>query len=261
MPDYSVIDQPPVLNLIFYPRKDFTSCPENAFDLNIPVDKGVSVSTRFYAGGINQPWILYFHGNGEVASDYDDIAPVYNELGINLVVADYRGYGASGGTPTFTNVCKDAKRVFTAVIEELSKRGFQQDLWIMGRSLGSISALELAYHYQDQIKGMIIESGFANVVRVMKHLDHFPREVNLPQFDQECLDLVKNISLPALVIHGQDDIIVPVGEAIDLFEHLGTAQKKLIIIPDAGHNDIMYIGLRQYFEAIQKFVFDSPGNT
>lgn len=258
MPDYSVIDQPPILNLIFYPRQDCTPCPEHAFDLLVPTGAGVSVAIRFFAGAPGQPWILYFHGNGEVAGDYDDIAPVYNQLGLNLAVADYRGYGASGGTPTFTDMCRDAKRLFTAVTAELAARGYTSGLWLMGRSLGSLSALEIACHYQDQIKGLIIESGFANVVRVMKHLDHFPREVNLPQFDRECQEQVQKITIPALVLHGQDDTIVPVGEAKDLFENLGSTQKKLLIIPGAGHNDIMYVGLRQYFEAIQKFVFASP---
>ncbi|MDF9408252.1 MAG: esterase [Pelotomaculum sp. PtaB.Bin013] len=259
MPDYTLIDLPPILNLIFYPRKDFSPCPENAFDLNVPVDKDVFVSTRFYVGGANQPWVIYFHGNGEVVSDYDDIAPVYNQLGLNLVVADYRGYGASGGTPSFTNVCHDAKSIFTAATREISNRGFQQELWVMGRSLGSISALELANQYPDAIKGMIIESGFANVVRIMKHLDHFPKEVTLRQFDQECLDLVKNISIPVLVIHGKDDYIVPYEEALDLYENLGTTSKTLVTIPDAGHNDIMYVGLRQYFKAIQEFISNALG--
>ncbi|MCG9969634.1 lysophospholipase [Pelotomaculum terephthalicicum JT] len=261
MPDYTMIDLPPILNLIFYPRKDFSPCPENAFDLDVPVDKDISVSIRFYTGGVNQPWILYFHGNGEVVSDYDEIAPAYNDLGLNIVVADYRGYGASGGTPSFTNACNDAKSIFKAVTSELSNRGFQQELWIMGRSLGSISALELANEYPGLIKGMIVESGFANVVKVMKHLDHFPREVTLHQLDQECLDLVKNISIPVLVIHGQDDCIVPYEEALDLYENLGTARKKLVTIPNAGHNDIMYVGLRQYFEAIQNFILTPSKDT
>jgi len=254
MPDYSVIDQPALLRLIFYPRKDFTACPQNAFDLFVPVDQNVFISCRFYTGGRNYPWILYFHGNGEVVSDYDDIALVYNQSGFNLVVADYRGYGASNGFPTFTSLLKDAKTIFNAVREELSQKDFQQDIWIMGRSLGSISALELAYHYPDKIMGMIIESGFPCVVRIMKHLGHLPEEISLPQLVQECLDLVSKIHVPALIIHGQDDNIVPVGEAEDLYNCLGTTDKKLVIIPDAGHNDILYFGFKEYFEAIQKFI-------
>ncbi|OPY57927.1 MAG: 2-succinyl-6-hydroxy-2,4-cyclohexadiene-1-carboxylate synthase [Pelotomaculum sp. PtaU1.Bin035] len=260
MPDYSVIDQPPVLKLVFYPRKYYTACPENAFDLVVPVDPDASISCRFYAKDINLPWILYFHGNGEVVSDYDEIATFYNKLGLNLVVADYRGYGASTGSPTFTNLIKDAKTLFTAVKNELSLKGFQQNVWIMGRSLGSISALELAYHHPDKIMGMIIESGFACVVRIMKHLGHLPGEGNLPRLVQECLDMVSKIYTPALIIHGREDDIVPIGEAKDLFEHMGTTRKKLVIIPDAGHNDILFAGFKQYFGAIRKFIANHLDN-
>ena len=71
MPDYSLIDQPSTLMYIFYPREDFTPCPVNAFDLLVPVDDRVSIHCRFYIGTERRPWILFFHGNGEVVSDYD----------------------------------------------------------------------------------------------------------------------------------------------------------------------------------------------
>lgn len=257
MPDYSLLDKPIILNLIFYPRHDFTACPENAFDLPVQVDQNVLISCRFYPGDPTWPWIIYFHGNGEVVSDYDDLAPIYNQLGLNMVVADYRGYGASSGDPSFTNLIKDAKSIFSAVKKQLSARGYQKELWVMGRSLGSLSALELARHYPEQIKGMIIESGFADVSKVMKRLDHLPAEIKLPGFNQACLDLVGKITIPALIIHGEDDQIVSVQEAKDLFNYLGTPHKKLLLIPGAGHNDLMYTGFRQYFKAIQEFINES----
>ena len=253
MQDYSAIDVPKILDMIFYPRKAYRPCPENAFDLMTPVDEGVEVAARFYTKGVNQPVILYFHGNGEVIYDYDDIAPLYNNLGINLILADYRGYGASDGKPSFTDVCRDAKILLKSVKNELTRRGYTGELWIMGRSLGSISALELAAHYPDQIKGLIIESGFANVLNVMRQWSGQLKEISLPQFDQGCLDLVKSITVPTLLLHGDEDEIVPYREAVDMYENLGSLDKKMITIPGAGHNDIMYVGLRQYFRAIADF--------
>jgi pimeloyl-ACP methyl ester carboxylesterase len=253
MQDYSAIDIPSILNMIFYPRKAYRPCPVNAFDLMTPVDEGVEVAARFYTKGVNQPVIFYFHGNGEVIYDYDDIASLYNNLGINLILADYRGYGASGGAPSFTNVCQDAKVIFKSVKNELAHRGYLGGLWIMGRSLGSVSALELAAHCQDQIKGLIIESGFANVLHVMKQWSSALKEISLPQFDQECLNMVKSITIPTLLLHGDRDEIVPFLEAVDMYENLGSVDKKMITIPNAGHNDIMYVGLQQYFGAIADF--------
>lgn len=253
MPDYFLLDQPGLLRFLFFPRKDFTPCPQNAFDLFVPVEKDVFISCRFYAGKNTWPWILYFHGNGEVVSDYDDLAPFYQQKELNLAVVDYRGYGASGGTPTFAKLIKDAHCLLKAVSKELTKKGGRQDLWVMGRSLGSVSALELAYHYPDKIKGLIIESGFASVARLIRHLGLPSPGPDLTQFEQECLEMVRKISVPTLIIHGEYDSLVPLQEARDLFAHLGTNQKQLVIIPNADHNDIMFVGLTQYFNAIQRF--------
>ncbi len=239
---------------IFYPREDFTPCPEKAFDVLSPVEDRVSIHSRFYNGDEHWPWILFFHGNGEVVSDYDEIAPLYHRRGINLVVSDYRGYGGSNGVPTLTDLVRDAHVLLREVKKELSKRGLRSDLSIMGRSLGSISALELAYRYPDAARGLIIESGFPSVVRIIRHLGIPVSGVNLEKIDQECVEMIHKISVPALIIHGQRDTLVPLKEAKDIFNHLGTDRKELLIIPSANHNDIMPVGFQKYFDAIQRFI-------
>lgn len=254
MPDYSVIDQPSILKYIFYPRRDFTPCPENGFDLPVPVEDHVSIVCRFYIGRPEWPWILFFHGNGEVVSDYDEIASFYNKQGLNIVVADYRGYGASEGVPTLTDLVQDAHVIFREIRRELSEKGFRSDLWVMGRSLGSISALELAYEHQDAIRGLIIESGFSSVVRIIKHLGIPAHDVLLEKIDRECVERIQRISVPSLIIHGEWDSLVPLKEAEDLYENLGTDKKQVVIIPSADHNDILFVGFQQYFEALQQFV-------
>lgn len=254
MPDYSWIDESSLLMFVFYPRSDSTPCPPDGFDRFWTVDEDVSVHTRFYVGDRKWPWVLFFHGNGEVVSDYDQIAPLYHQRRINLVVADYRGYGASGGKPSLTDLVKDAHTLFKGVKEETSKTDGESGLWIMGRSLGSISAIELAYHYPSEIRGLIIESGFSSVVRIMSHLGMPGQGIELRKVDQDCLEMIRAIRVPALIIHGESDMLVPLGEAEDLHEQLGSEKKDLLIIPSANHNDIMLVGGRRYFDAIRKFI-------
>jgi len=254
MIDYSLVDQPFLLQFIFYPRKDFTPCPANGFDLSVLVGEGASISCRFYVGHHEWPWTLFFHGNGEVVSDYDEISLLYHQKKINLVVADYRGYGASKGVPTLTDLVQDAHLIFKGVKEELTRRNLRKDLWVMGRSLGSISALELAYHYQEEMKGLIIESGFPSVVRIMTHFGMPSQGMGLEKIDQECLERIKKIFLPTLIIHGDQDSLVPLENANDIYQHLGTQEKKLLIIPSATHNDIMLVGFKGYFNALQEFI-------
>ncbi len=257
MPGYETLDHPVLLKYLFYPRKEHTPCPAGAFDLDVPVEEGVSICCRFYAGDGKNPWLLFFHGNGEVVSDYDDIAPLYNQKGINLVVADFRGYGGSSGVPTFSSLVNDAGIIYDAVKDKLSQEGFRDDLRVMGRSMGSIPALELAYQHGQLLKGLIIESGFISAVRLVKHLGLPAMGLDLDGLDEKCLQKVMAIEVPVLLIHGQVDELVPLREARELHENLGSARKELLVVQHAGHNDILMVGLSQYFEAIRKFMADS----
>jgi alpha-beta hydrolase superfamily lysophospholipase len=254
MPDYALLDNTDTMMYIFYPRNDSTPCPKDAFDLAIPVDAQVSITCRFYARDPQGSWILFFHGNGEVVSDYDDIAPLYHQRGLNLIVADYRGYGTSGGSPTLTHLVQDSHVLIQGAREELARRGWRKDLWIMGRSLGSISSLELTYHHQDHLRGLIIESGFPSVVSIIKHLGIPAEGVDLEGIHRECLRRIEKMTLPSLIIHGEADTLVPLSEARTIYEHLGSKEKNLLVIPRAGHNDLLYVGLREYFDALGKFV-------
>jgi alpha-beta hydrolase superfamily lysophospholipase len=260
MVDYSSADTPSILTSVFFPHNYRTPVPEQAFDLTIPVDEGVTITCRFHKGGADWPWILFFHGNGEVASDYDDIASYYLERKLNLVVADYRGYGASTGSPTLTHLVADARPIYRSIRAELASRGLRDDFWVMGRSLGSTSALELAHQYQEEIRGLIIESGFLNILRVLVHLDIPTGDVPLQAIDRQCIDMIGEIRLPTLIIHGEMDNIVPLSEAELLYEQIGAKDKELVVIPEANHNDIMSTGTDQYFDALQRFVKKTAQN-
>jgi len=255
MIDYTLLDQSSVMDYVFYPRDYHNKGPVNSFDLPVEVDKGVSVICRFYRGYSDGPWILFFHGNGEVVSDYDELSSFYTRRKLNLVVADYRGYGLSGGTPTLNGITADSHKILEAVKGELFGISQTERLWVMGRSLGSMSAIELASTASQTINGLIVESGFISVGRLLEHLDvPVPAGVDLAFIYRETLAMVKGIRLPTLIIHGEYDKIVPFTEGEDLYENIGSGKKELLMIPAADHNDIMFVGLQQYFGAIERFI-------
>jgi alpha-beta hydrolase superfamily lysophospholipase len=256
-PELEALDRPEILEFIFYPRRDFLekSAADNVIAGSIPVDEAVSISYGFYFDDKKHPNVLFFHGNGEVASDYLPIGSIYNQIGLNLFVADYRGYGSSGGKPTLSNMIKDAHPIFEGFKRVLRDGGFSGNLFIMGRSLGSASAIELASHYQSQLNGLIIESGFANVFNLFKYLG-FPLQslgVDVPRTPHS-IKLIREISLPTLIIHGEYDQIVPVDEGKALYETIAAKDKRLIIIPGVDHNTIMSGGMQQYLQALEDFV-------
>lgn len=254
MPNYSVIDQPLLLWFLFFPRNDVGPCPANAFDIRVPVEEDISLYCRFYGQREPLPCVLYFHGNGEVICDYDNIAPLYNMMGVNLIVTDYRGYGASGGNPTFTALINDAHALLGAVDKGLNRLGIRRDLWVMGRSMGSIPALELAAAYPQEIKGLIIESGFISATRLIRNWGLPAEGIDLDALEEECLDTVRRVQIPTLVLHGERDTLVPVKEAHYLYNNLGSERKQLVIIPEADHNDILMVGFEQYLSSIREFM-------
>lgn len=257
MTDYSFLDRPEVVQLLFYPRRDFHREPmvANATAHMVPVDDGVSISCRLYPVNGRAPSILYFHGNGEIAGDYDQIAPLFMQIGVSLFVADYRGYGSSDGTPTFSAMMKDAHPLFKGFKDLVGGDDGRGSLFIMGRSLGSAPAVELAFHYQDQVAGLIIESGFASIGRLVDLLNVPAERLEADRSKLSFnVDRIGSIAIPTLIIHGEYDTLIPVQHGRDLYHHSGAKEKELVVIPGATHNDIFLIGMEQYLEAIRRFV-------
>lgn len=256
--DYSFLDNPDILQFVFYPRQDWTPAPPGTRDLMVPVDPSVSISCRFYPANKGSPAILYFHGNGEVACDYDFIAPDYNELNISLFVADYRGYGLSGGNPTFSSMISDARHIFNFFLQTIQVEGTSPPVFLMGRSLGLPSAVEIACLFPQKIKGIIVESGVANAARLLRIIGFPADQQKLKELEEAIEDKTRSIKLPALIIHGEHDSLIPLNEGVKFYEALESREKHMVIIPGADHNDIMMADKDKYFSAIKNFIF--PAN-
>ena len=103
------MDSPQIQRMLFHPRTaKRTPLPAGAEDIDIEVEPGIVIGCRFFAAGKDKPTILFFHGNGEIVSDYDSIGPEYVRHGLNILVTDYRGYGWSDGTPSFSSLLADS---------------------------------------------------------------------------------------------------------------------------------------------------------
>ena len=249
-------DHPEIVSRLFFPRREFSGEPNHLKAKNyfVEMDDGIAIGCRFYPAQSNGPNILYFHGNGETVFDYDYIAPLYQKRAINLFVADYRGYGMSDGSPSFGSMIRDAHCIFHSFIDFLHDMNFSGNLFVMGRSLGSAPAIEVAYHYQQQLNGLIIESGFASGRNQLMRLgmSHLFRDVQDPIGFGNHLK-IKEVTIPTLIIHGDEDDIIPVTEGRMLYDLSGSQEKYSLYIPHAGHNDIMIIGLDMYMKSIAKF--------
>ncbi|MCK5162209.1 MAG: alpha/beta hydrolase [Desulfobacula sp.] len=251
----SVLDQPRVLRHLFHPRlEDDVRPPENnRDDIMIPVDEGIYVGASFHFVKDDAPVVLFFHGNGEIVSDYDDFGCLYNDMGLNFFAVDYRGYGRSTGTPSVTSMIKDCHMIFDFVLGYMANMKLTGPLSVMGRSLGSASAIELCSTRANDFKCLIIESGFALAAPLLEKLGINPQSIGFKEeqgFDN--IDKIRTFSKPCLVIHAQFDHIIPFSDGQALFDACASSDKILLEIKGANHNDIFFRGMGQYLEHIKK---------
>ncbi len=254
---FDILDRREVTSVLFYPRRQppMPTTSANERTMRLPVGDGLHVGAKLFIAQPTAPVIVYFHGNGEIAADYDGIAPIYTGLGLSLLVIDYRGYGESDGAPSASGLINDAYPSVQGALKALDEAGVTPAaVYLMGRSLGSAAALEVVSRSKDRIAGLILESGFAYTLALIERIG-FVRMTDA--FEQRDgfgnLEKIAKADLPTLIIHGERDVIIPIGDAEALFEASPAKDKQLVRIPGAGHNDLMMIGQAEYFGSIAQF--------
>lgn len=252
--DYAALDHPSVLERLFHPRPEWAEGIRgtSAEDLLIAVEEGVRIGARFHGVSRTAPTLLFFHGNGEIVADYDDMGPVYSRMGLNFLPVDYRGYGRSSGRPTVSAMMADSRAILRFARGWLADRGYSGGLILMGRSLGSAPALELSAGAPDVVDGLIVESGFALAAPLLRLLGIDPDAIG---FREEAgfgnVDKIRRFRKPTLIIHAEFDRIIPFAEAEALYEASGAADKTLLKIPGADHNDLFLRGTTPYLAAVK----------
>jgi fermentation-respiration switch protein FrsA (DUF1100 family) len=258
--DYSTLDRPEVLMFLFHPRPEpalppFQATESVGTDIMIPVAVDIAIGARFHMSNKSGGNLLFFHGNGEIVADYDELGGVYNQMGINFLAVDYRGYGRSGGQPTIAAMMRDCHTIFEFVRHWLQQNEFAGPIVLMGRSLGSASVLELAAAHKSRIDGLIVESGFAFAGPLLQLLG-----INLQVlgFKEENgfgnLEKIKKFDKPTLIIHAEFDHIIPFSDGRALYDACPSTVKTFLKIPGANHNDIFMRGLQPYLAAVKNLV-------
>jgi len=256
--DYTAFDHPKITGLLFHPRREeggplsFGGSGETVL---IPVEKDIVIGARLHLSGKEAANMLFFHGNGEIVSDYDDLGRLYTGMGINFFPVDYRGYGQSTGRPTVTSMMRDGHVIFEYMKSWLREKQHSGPLIIMGRSLGSASALELASTYPDRIDGLIIESGFAFAEPLLRILGINMEVLGVKEKEGfRNIDKIRKVDKPTLIIHAEHDHIISFREGELLFDASANKEKRLLMIPGANHNDLFFRGLSSYLESVKWLV-------
>ena len=193
--------------------------------------------------------LLFCHGNaGNISHRVDNIRRLY-DVGISVLIFDYRGYGRSGGAITEAGFYLDAEAAYELARNRAEAAG--QKLVIFGRSLGGIAAVHLAS--SRSCSGVILESTFTHMAAMAK--EHFPLPVpeSLLRDKLNSVDKIGRITAPVLFFHGDSDDIVPLRLGQELYAAT-KAPKEFVTLVGAGHNDTYFVGGSEYFQKFRGFI-------
>ena len=125
----------------------------------------------------------------------------------------------------------------------------------MGRSLGSAPVLELSKRYPNDFVGVIIESGFSNEDPLFNLIGTTAKHIGFSKSSGFLNgEKIKEYEGPILIIHAEEDHIIPFKQGQLLYERCPSLNKTLIPIPRANHNNILTISPNMYFAEIDKFI-------
>jgi len=183
----------------------------------------------------------------ETTLDQSEIGSRFTKAGINLFVAGYRGYGINDGFPTMNSLFQDCHAIYAHFKKILKAENYSGAIFVMGRSLGSMPAIELAYHYQGEIKGLILESGTAQNFKAVWEGADAKQIKKLGDAKFYNKDKIKEITVPTLIIHGEADTQIPVQIAQAMYNLSAAQDKQIVVIPGAGHEDLRTIGGEDFY--------------
>lgn len=203
--------------------------------------------------------ILYFGGNGSryCADQLRDTSSgrlLHNlgRLGYNVVLVNYRGYGDSGGRPTFELIKRDA----LAIYDYVAARDFAPPLVVYGQSLGGLFAATVAMHRP--VSALVVESPPTTYREVIGsatpwYAKPFVRVRMTRAVESEnLLNVVDKVNERLLVMVGSRDPLTPPKMASRVLKAAASQDKSVVIIRGGGHGDL--VEFDEYWAGLQSFL-------
>lgn len=187
--------------------------------------------------------VLYFHGNAGNRRLRVQDATDFRDVGIDVFLFDYRGYGDNPGRPSESKLVVDARAVWNLALET----GYRPErILLYGESLGGGVATRLASdpcRARTSPAGLIVSSTFSSMVDVAWDLYPFLPVPVLLLDRYESAKRIKDVTCPILAVHGEDDDLVPIEFGRRLFaaapvRSANGIEKRFVAFPHRGHNDL-----------------------
>jgi fermentation-respiration switch protein FrsA (DUF1100 family) len=193
---------------------------------------GGSVEAWFLPGrGVSAsrpgPVVVFLHGNGERIEDWPLLLAPYRELGVSVLLPEYRGYGRAAGVPTEAGIVEDVVAFVDVVVARPEVDASR--VVLHGRSIGGGVACDVARLRRPA--ALVLSSTFTSIADMAASM-WIPRRFVPRSFDN--LACVRELDVPVLVVHGDRDRLIGVAHAHAL---VAAAKRGELVLYDADHND------------------------
>jgi len=237
----------------FFPNNEYLLNPDDlppyVKPLTLNTEDGIKLeSLLFTHKKRSDKFVIYFHGNGgNIYHRIKEATVIYN-MGYDLIISGYRGYGKSSGEPSEKGIYIDAGTVLKYVINALNYK--PEKIYIYGRSLGTAVAVEVTQNIA--FGGVILITPFTSS-------DDFVKEKYTSLFSFFwngyflSIDKINNLKSPLLVIHGTKDEVVPYTLGVKFYDTY-SGVKKFITITDGGHNNLEFTAPDIFWDSVKEFL-------
>ena len=238
--------------MLYFPSRQIEATPDSIGlsydDVTIMTADGLKISAWHIPAPDARGVVLFCHGNAGNISHRLDSIRIFHDLGLSVLIFDYRGYGKSEGSPGEKGTYLDAEAAWDYLVKV--KGVDPATIVIFGRSLGSAVAAELAL--TRKAAALIIESGFTSVPDMGRKLfPHLPVRL-LARFHYATVDKVDRISIPKLFIHSPDDEVISYDQGMILYEKAAEPKEFLRIL--GGHNEGFLLSGDAYTSGLKRFI-------
>ena len=226
-------------------------------DVILETATGTEVHGWYLPGRDGGRTLLFLHGNAGNISHRLDSLRLFNDLGLNVLIIDYSGFGQSSGKPGEEQTYEDTSLAWAHLT---GARGVAAErIVVFGRSLGGGVATWLAS--RERPGGLILESSFTSVPELArKYYPIFPVH-GLARIRYDNASRLPEVRCPVLIAHSLDDELVPIDHGRALFEL--ARNPKSFLEMRGSHNTGFLVTGRAYRMGLARFIagLDSAGHS
>jgi fermentation-respiration switch protein FrsA (DUF1100 family) len=243
---------------VYFPYRSVESTPELVGlpyeDIYFQTEDGVKINAWFVpAAGTPRATVLFCHGNAGNIGHRLEIISMLHDLGLNVFIFDYRGYGRSKGFPSEKGTYLDA----LAAYNYLKARDDvdAEKIIVHGKSLGGNIAVDLATKVSP--RAVITESAFTSIGDIGQEVYPFLPIRLITTMKYDSLSKIDKLNMPKLVIHSEDDEIIPFHHGQKLFDKAN--EPKELYRMRGSHNEAIFVYRDEYLERIDGFLKEKGG--